>query len=224
MMNGSANSSPAQERSAQRLPGAERLPVIGLVGGVASGKSFVARELERLGAATLDADRAGHDVLQQPEVVEAIRRQWGDEVLEAGGAVDRKALARIVFGDDPKAREQRRILEEITHPRIGQQILEQARRHAENGAVRALVLDAPVMLEAGWDALCDYIIFVDAPRDVRLSRALSRGWTRDDFAAREKAQETLEKKRERADFVIDNGKDPEYTRAQVERFWHLHFD
>jgi len=207
-----------------RLPGAERLPIIGLVGGVASGKSFVAGELQRLGAAALDADQAGHDVLRLPEVIVAARRQWGEGILTDDGRIDRKALAKIVFAPAPEGPRQRKILEQLTHPRIGQLMVEQAARYAANDRVRALVLDAPVMMESGWDELCEHIIFIDAPPPVRLRRAMQRGWTQDDFAAREDAQETLEKKRARADFVIDNAKDPGYTRAQVQRFWHLYFD
>ncbi len=84
---------------------------------------------------------------------------------------------------------------------------------------RAAVLDAPVMLKAGWDRLCDQIWFVDAPCEVRLERAQARGWTADEFRSREMAQEPIERKRELADFVLDNSGDIAYTRGQIERLW-----
>jgi dephospho-CoA kinase len=83
------------------------------------------------------------------------------------------------------------------------------------------VLDAPVMLKAGWDKLCDTIVFVDASNELRLARALGRGWSQGEFAAREAAQESLELKRRLADMIIDNSGPPETTRAHVERLWHL---
>jgi dephospho-CoA kinase len=96
------------------------------------------------------------------------------------------------------------------------------RAEAERLAVagyKLLVLDAPVMLKAGWDAMCDAIVFVDAPRDVRLQRALGRGWTPDEFTRREQAQESAEIKRKRANYVIDNGGSIESTRAQTADLW-----
>jgi dephospho-CoA kinase len=106
----------------------------------------------------------------------------------------------------------------LTHPLIGQRLQEQlAELHREG--VRAAVLDAPVMLKAGWDRMCQRIVFVDAPRDVRLARARQRGWTEADFAAREAAQESLEAKRSRADVTLDNSLTRQHLYAQVDRFW-----
>ena len=82
------------------------------------------------------------------------------------------------------------------------------------------MLDAPLLVEAGWDRFCDALVFVDAPRDRCGWRGPSRGWSEEEFAAREGAQESLDSKRRRADVVIDNSGSPEETQAQVERFWH----
>ena len=84
----------------------------------------------------------------------------------------------------------------------------------------AAALDAPLLLEAGWDRLCDTLVFVDAPRGLRLARARKRGWSEADFARREAAQQSLEAKRGRADLVVDNSGPLDATRAQVERLWH----
>jgi dephospho-CoA kinase len=192
--------------------------VIGLVGGVASGKSLVARQLVELGAGWLDADRAGHEVLELEEVKQAIRGRWGDEVFAPDGRVSRPAIGRRVFGDSTDAVADRRFLERLTHPRIGEIMGRQAATLEEEGK-QALVLDAPLLMEAGWDEFCDKTLFVDCPREVRLQRARGRGWSDAEFAAREAAQESLDVKRKRADVVLDNSGSPESTREQVESFW-----
>jgi dephospho-CoA kinase len=193
--------------------------VIGIVGGIASGKSLVSRRLSELGAEVLDADRIGHQVLRDPEVQRAIRDRWGERVFDADGQVDRGRLATIVFGDPPGNREELDYLEQLTHPRIRQCLCETMERMARADAGAVLVLDAALLLEAGWDRFCDKILFVEAPRSVRLDRAKQRGWTEAGFAAREAAQASVEKKRERADIVIDNSSTPEHTYNQLETMW-----
>jgi len=196
--------------------------LIGILGGVASGKSEVSSRLRSLGAAVLDADRVGHAVLREAEVRQAVQRRWGEAVLDAAGEIDRRKVAEIVFAAAPESKTELTFLEELTHPRIGQHLQEQlADLHREG--VRAAVLDAPVMLKAGWDRMCQRIVFVDAPRDVRLARARQRGWTEADFAAREAAQEPLETKRSRADVTIDNSLTRQHLFAQVDRFWQSLF-
>ncbi len=193
--------------------------VIGILGGVASGKSFVSGELARLGAGVLDADGAGHEVLRMPAIAAAARGKWGDEIFTPDGQIDRKCLAQIVFSPPPEGPRQRKYLEELTHPEIGRLLGQQARRLSEAGTVAA-ILDAPLLLEAGWDKFCGRLIFVDAPRELRLRRALARGWSEKEFAVREGAQGDLESKRGRADVVVDNSGSPEQTRDQVQRLWH----
>lgn len=213
--------SQSSERSSGKLvarPADRRFHVIGLVGGVASGKSFVADELARLGAVVLDADRAGHEVLRMPEVIAAARARWGDGVVDSSGQVNRQALAKIVFAPSEHGAAELAYLEQLTHPRIGDLLAERARAAAA-GVASAMVLDAPVMLKAGWDDLCDIIVYVDAPREVRLARAKSRGWTEEEFNRREAAQETVDVKRARADVIIDNSTSTDSTRAQISRFW-----
>lgn len=192
--------------------------VIGLLGGVASGKSLVAREMARLGAAVLDADRAGHEALRMAHVEAAARARWGERVFGPDGRLDRARLAAVVFGPGPGAEEERKYLEERTHPEIGRLLAAEAASLAASDAAAA-VLDAPLLLEAGWDRLCGKLVFVDAPREVRLARARKRGWNEPEFAAREAAQLPLDEKRRRADAVIDNSGPAQHTRAQVERVW-----
>ncbi|RIK84592.1 MAG: hypothetical protein DCC68_01145 [Planctomycetota bacterium] len=213
--------------------------VIGVLGGVASGKSRVTRMLAELGCGVLDADKAGHEVLREVEVKQALRDRWGEAILDDGGEIDRHAVARIVFGppatSTPKptggeihiptdqsprdAAAERRFLEQLTHGRIAARLRQQADAFAAGGRVKAIVVDAALLVEAGWDAMCDVLVYVDAPRETRLARAKGRGWTEAEFDAREGAQETLQAKRQHADFEIDNSGDLEQLRGWVERFW-----
>lgn len=192
--------------------------VIGVVGGVACGKSLVARQFERLGAGRLDADIAGHEALRHHKVKEAIRVQWGAEVFAEDGEVDRKRLARRVFAPAPHGPEQLALLEQITHPVI-EQILRRGLDAFREQGVAAVVLDAAVLLKAGWDRLCDTIVFVEVPAEQRLARARERGWTEAEWAAREAAQTSLEEKRRRSSLVIDNSGTPEQTLVHVEQAW-----
>lgn len=193
--------------------------LIGLLGGVACGKSLVARQLADLGAGLLDADRAAHEVLQTAEVEQAARQRWGDGVFGPDGRIDRQRLATIVFADSPQAKRERTYLEQLIHPEVGRRLACQADQMAAEGRPAA-VFDVPLLVEAGWDKSCDRLWFVDAPRPLRLARAIERGWSEQDFDAREDAQQPLEEKRRRADAVVDNSSSPEDTLKQVRHLWH----
>lgn len=195
------------------------MQIIGIVGGVASGKTLVARQFEKLGAGVLEADAAGYEVLRTPEVEEALRQRWGESVFGGDGRVDRARVAQIVFGAGPRGPQERKFLEQLLHPKIGELLRQKAEALAEQGCPVA-VLDAPLLVEAGWDGWCDKVVFVDTPRAVRQDRAALRGWSEEDFAAREGVQESLDQKRARADVIIENTGSPESTQAQIERFWH----
>ncbi len=192
--------------------------IVGLLGGVASGKSTVSQWFAQQGAGVLNADQAGHEVLRLPEVEAAARLRWGEEIFGPDGHVDRPRLAKIVFAPTPEGTGERRYLEQLTHPAIGRHLEAQARQLAEAGRTMA-VLDAALLVEAGWDRLCDKLLFVHASRRQRLARAVGRGWSEEEFAAREGAQESLDLKRARADVVVDNSGSPEETRAQLESLW-----
>ena len=196
-----------------------KIPVIGILGGVASGKSLVAGQLGEMGAGILDADRVGHEVLRMAEVKRAALERWGPGILGSDGEIERSALAKVVFAAPPDGSRERSFLEQITHPKIERRLQDEAERMAAAGC-RAIVLDAALLLEAGWNRLCDTLIFVDVPRSERCRRAHRRGWSESDFAAREEVQEALDLKREHADAIIDNAGTPEGTRMQLKRVWH----
>jgi len=194
--------------------------VFGIVGGVASGKSLVADQLRSLGAVVIDADRVGHDVLREPEVKQAIRDRWGDNVFDASDEVVRRAVAKIVFATPPAGPVELAFLEGLTHPRIGARLKSELDSQRRQGNVPAVVLDAPLLFRGGWDKLCNLVIFVDAPLQQRVARAQTRGWSEADLAAREASQEPLEEKRRRSHVQIDNGGTPEDTRARVNAWWN----
>jgi dephospho-CoA kinase len=192
--------------------------IIGILGGVASGKSMVARQFQRLGAGVLDADTTGHEALRLPNVEAAVRRRWGKAVFGVDGRVDRARLARVVFAPGPKANAELKYLEQLTHPEIARLLWRQVGALVAGGT-KIMVMDAALLLETGWDQWCEKTVFVDAPREARLARAIARGWSEEDFAAREAVQESLDRKRARADLIIDNSGSPQRTQAQVEQFW-----
>jgi len=190
--------------------------LIGLVGGIASGKSLVAEQLQALGGVLLDADRAGHDVLRDKEVIEALHKRWGDGIIALDGSLSRSVIAKIVFSAGNL--EEKRYLESVTHPRIAARLQEQIAQQSAAGA-KLFIVDAALLFEAGWDKLCDQIIFVSCPREIRLARARSRGWSESDFLAREASQLPLDEKRSRSGHLIDNSGPAEQTRQQVGEWW-----
>jgi dephospho-CoA kinase len=194
--------------------------VIGVTGGVASGKSLVAQELGRLGAAVLEADQIGHAVLRDPVVRTALCARWGAGILDAAGEIRRSVVAEKVFAPPPDGPRELAFLEQWTHPRIATRMADQLRALAQQGETRVVVLDAAVLYKAGWDSLCDIIIFVDADSGMRAARARQRGWSDEQWRAREAAQTAPALQRARADVVLDNGGSRDELVAQVEKFWH----
>jgi dephospho-CoA kinase len=194
--------------------------VLGIVGGIASGKSLVSTTLARWGAEVVDADRLGHEVLRESATMSAARNRWGDEVFAPSGDLDRQQIAQRVFGDTAEARRERQFLEQLTHPQIATRAREAISHFATRGDVDVVVLDAALLLEAGWNEYCDHILFIDAPRDVRLSRSMARGWSEAEFDKREASQMSLSLKRKQADIVIDNGGSAEETTKQLAAVWH----
>ena len=196
-----------------------RMKTIGLVGGVASGKSLVARMLVDLGASLLDADRTGHAVLtDDADVRQALLQKWGDAILASDGRIDRSAVARRVFGEGKAAAADRKFLEDLLHPRIRRR-LNLERDQAGAARKPAVVLDAPLLLEAGWGPMCDLVLMIDCPRELRLERAKDRGWSESHFDQREAAQWSEDEKRRLADVVIPNLGTDEELRSAVADFW-----
>lgn len=187
------------------------IPVIGLAGGVGAGKSEVARVMADLGCFVIDSDKEAKEVLDRPAVRDQLVKWWGAGVLGADGGVNRKAIADIVFKND----KDRAALEALIHPMVKSRRGDLRRAAAERHA-RAVVIDAPLLFEAGVDAECDWVIFVDAPRADRLARvASSRGWSESEMDRREAAQFPIEEKRRRSTHVLSNAGSPSDLRSQA---------
>jgi dephospho-CoA kinase len=194
------------------------VPVIGVIGGVGSGKSYLARFLaEKHHLVLLDGDAAGHRVLAEPAVQRQIQERFGNGVFHQDGTVNRRALGQLVFGTEPAHQQARTRLESIVHPRIKNHLEQELATARNTPGVDAVILDAAVLLEAGWRPLCDAVIFVDTPFEQRLERVnRTRGWTREQLASREASQLSLEVKRREANYVVDNSRSPEQAAAQME--------
>ncbi len=174
---------------------------VGLTGNIAAGKSTVARIWRSLDATVVDADVLSRQAVEPgTPALARIAEEWGDEVVEAGGGLDRAALRRIVFAD-PNARER---LEAIVHPAVAE-LRDEAYRAAEARGERVVVADIPLLFEAGLVDDFDAVVLVDAPEEVRLARLVGdRGMDPEEARRMIAAQMPSELKRARADFVIAN--------------------
>ncbi len=187
--------------------------VIGLVGGIASGKSTVARLFERLGAVVIDADAIAKEMLRTPAVAEAVRREWGEALFGADGFPDRARIGRLVFGDAEKLKK----LIGWIHPPILREMRAQLDRALADAAVPLIVIDAPLLLEGETHSWCDALLFVEAGPEARARRATSvRGWEPGELARREAHQVPLAQKRRRADAVVRNDGEESETFEQVQ--------
>lgn len=196
--------------------------VIGLVGRVGSGKSTVARMLADHGARVIDADALAHAVLDEPDVVREVVARFGDEVADGAGRLRRPALAARVFGTDPGRAEALRDLEGIVHPRVrGRIAAALAACREEDGADGAVVLDVPLLVQAGWEEQCDVLLEIECEDRVRHRRLEARGWNPAEIAARDLAWERrfVAPRGGRRTVCVDTSGDPAYTRAQVDRIW-----
>ncbi|MCP4455840.1 MAG: dephospho-CoA kinase [Planctomycetes bacterium] len=178
-------------------------PTIGLLGGIASGKSTVASAFQDLGCAIINADLLAHKALEEGTIQQAIREELGSEALAEDGSVDRAALGRLVFQDAGRLSR----LNNLLHPWILEKCQTQLNEHLTNPAIPAVVLDMPLLLEVQWDALCDYIVFVECSKETRLQRAKKRGLNPENLAQREIFQISLDKKAYRADNILINNSD-----------------
>jgi dephospho-CoA kinase len=176
-------------------------PTIGLTGGIAAGKSEVSRVLEALGVGIVDADKLAREVVQKGSTgLAEIVREFGAEVLDADGALDRQKLGTIVFGND----EARKKLQAITHPRIGALSAERATA-VKASASPYVVYDAPLLVEVGAHKGLDALIVVAADDATQIARLLARdGMAHEEARQRIAAQLPLARKIEVADYVIHN--------------------
>jgi dephospho-CoA kinase len=186
--------------------------IIGIVGGIGSGKSFVASLFGELGCLVIDSDRQVASVYRDPDVQKTLRQWWGDAVIGPDGNINRSLIASKVF-NNPLERER---LEQLVHPRVHAAREAAMRQAANDPTVVAFVWDTPLLLETGLNRECDAIVYVDAPLEQCLQRVKnSRGWDEAELARREILQSPLDSKREIADYQVSNAADAEEVRRQV---------
>lgn len=191
--------------------------LVGLTGGIASGKSVVAARLAEHGAVVVDADQIAREVVEPgTPALERIREEFGDAVISPDGSLDRAALGAIVFSDEGK----RRILNAITHPAVLE--LSQ-RRFAEAGAAdpdAVVVYDVPLLNEARSRAEFDVVVVVSAPEETRIDRMVAlRGMSRAEAENRIRSQVADSERRAMADIIIESGGSLDETLAQADDVW-----
>lgn len=195
--------------------GEAALLVIGLTGGIGSGKSTVARWLAEEGAALVDADQVARDVMRPGlPAWRAVVAAFGPEILGPGGEIDRSALARLSFAS-PEGLDR---LNRATHPHIVEEIRRRLAALSRRGAAVAVV-ELPLLFEAGLEGLVDEVWVVTAREEVRMARLVARGLSPDDAARRMRAQWPEEARVARADVVLDGEAPLEEARRRVEALY-----
>ena len=186
-------------------------PIIGILGGIGSGKSTVAAEFAKLGCKVIDADKIAHGLLDEPSVKEKVVGLFGRSILNPEGKIDRGKLAEVVFADADKLS----LINEIIHPLVLQRARELIKQYDCQNQVKAIVLDMPLLVEVGWDKRCDKLIFVDCEQKLRLDRAKKLGFDKNQVKIRENFQISLDNKANLADNTIENNSDFSVLAKQV---------
>lgn len=190
--------------------------LVGLTGGIGTGKSTVARMLVARGAVLVDADVLAREVVEPgtPGLAE-IAAEFGPSVIRADGSLDRTALGALVFGDEPR----RQRLNQITHPRVGELMQERVLAALQSDAP-LVVVDIPLLFETNRQGMFEGVLLVWTPPEVQLARLVEReGWRPEEARRRVASQMPVEEKRAMATWVIDNAGSLAQTEAQVDAWW-----
>ncbi len=195
--------------------------IIGIIGGIGSGKSEIAEYFAKKGGKLIQADKLGHEAHQQEHIRQMIVQRWGERVLDEQNQLDRKKLGSIVFASAVE----RANLEMMVFPWIEQRIRQEIKEADDNPSYQFVVLDAAIMVEAKWNKICSKMVYVHTPRYLRLQRLINqRGWSQQELFQRETAQLTLTEKATLADVAIDNSHSIEASQKQIDRLltsWQL---
>jgi len=188
-------------------------PVIGIAGGIGSGKSFIAKLFGELGALVISSDDQVTDAYRDPEVRRTLRSWWGDDVIRPDGEINRRLIGAKAFANPAE----RKRLEELLHPRVHAARERAMAAAANDPRVVAFVWDTPLLFETALHEQTDAVVFVDAPLQTRLERVMrTRNWDAAELARRENSQWGLDRKRDFADYVISNTAGVDFARGQVQ--------
>ena len=192
------------------------MKVIGLTGGIGSGKSTVSQYLRELGAMIIDADKVGHEVFKpETEAWREVVAAFGKQIVASNSTIDREKLGAIVFGNS----EARVRLNQIMHPRIHKVVKTQLEEYQRQGA-GVVIIEAPLLVEAGWTSLVDEVWVTTAPEDTVLRRLKKRiGLSESESRARIRSQLPTEERIKQANVVIDTDCDLGELRAKVKELW-----
>ncbi|OQY06854.1 MAG: dephospho-CoA kinase [Planctomycetales bacterium 4572_13] len=187
-------------------------PIIGVLGGIGSGKSTVAACFAELGCVVLDADALAHDLLDEPEVVDMLVDRWGGVVLDDAGGVNRRWVGEKVFDSPPELD----FLNGLIHPRVLKRFEVVIETYQTDPDVSGIVLDMPLLLEVGWEKRCDFFVFVDCSEDKRRERiAKNARIDTEQLKKRENFQISLDKKKQKAHYMIDNNSEKSDVAEQI---------
>lgn len=195
--------------------------IIGITGGISSGKSTVGRMLASLGAEYIDADEMCHKLFLKPEIKDKITTRFGNSVIDPFGKIDRIRLAEIVFQDKSCLDD----LCNILHPIVIEQIKAKIDEIEQRGRRKVIVIDAALLGESELSMICDLIVFVNTRKEHRIERCqINRRWADGELEKRERFQMVLDDKKKKADYVIDNNFTTDNTFRQVKEFWKLYIE
>jgi dephospho-CoA kinase len=187
-------------------------PIIGIAGGIGSGKSTVAQLFGELGCCVIDSDAMVRSAYKDERVKQQLKKWWGAMLFDPNGEVDRSAVWRKVQDRPDDLRQ----LEGLLHPMVNEARERLMKSKADDATIVAFVWDTPLLFETGLNELCDAVVFVEAPAEVRQRRVhATRGWDADQLARRENLQMPLDNKRQISDYVVVNTADESYARGQV---------
>ncbi|MBN1787697.1 MAG: dephospho-CoA kinase [Sedimentisphaerales bacterium] len=190
--------------------------IIGIMGGIASGKSTVAKALAARGCAVIDADQIAKEFLKKDEVKAQIRDEFGDGVFDNNGEIDNKKLADVVFSSPDMVKK----INAVIHPMVLAQTQRLVEKYQKQ-PVKAIVLDMPLLTEVGWDARCDKLIFVQCDEKIRLKRAQKTGFlSENELKKRENLQISLDKKADMVQYRVENNDLSELTK-QIEKLFPI---
>ncbi len=191
-------------------------PVIGILGGIGSGKSTVATQFAKLGCAVIDADKIAREILDNKDIINTISAEFGADVVLADGTINRLKLAQKAFESTEKAKK----LNAIVHPPVLERCEQLLAQFLKDASVPGVVLDMPLLVETGWDGRCDVLVFVDCPQTVRFRRAAAqKHLSTAQIKKREKFQISLDKKRNIAQYNVKNNSDVSDLAEQVAQIY-----
>ena len=196
-------------------------PIIGLTGGVGSGKTTVAQQFAKLGCAVIDADELGHELLTRQDIIQQLKKWWGLKVLGHDGQVRRDAVGAIVFQEDQELKK----LTDLLHPLIAGKEKELLESYNHDPEVVAIVLDVPLLFESGQDKWCDFTIFVEAEDEIRYERVKKRKkWEVETTKKVQKKHLALDMKRKLSDHIVRNNSSIPDLAEQTAKIFSLVFN